>query len=83
MLLLEIKNPYFVPPSLKLETQKWWLEIKTAAPRCTYYFGPFDSFEETVEHQSGYFEDLIEEGCSEIKIKIKQCSPQALTIEEF
>ncbi|MDJ0727953.1 MAG: DUF1816 domain-containing protein [Prochloraceae cyanobacterium] len=83
MLLIERKKSGFVPPNLKIEHQKWWIEIKTAVPRCTYYFGPFDTFEETIEHQGGYVQDLIEEGCFEITLNIKKCRPQTLTIEEF
>lgn len=65
------------------KVQKWWIEINTDIPRCTYYFGPFDRFEEAVEHQEGYVEDLIAEGSREITVNIKKCHPLALTIEIF
>ncbi|NES84519.1 MAG: DUF1816 domain-containing protein, partial [Moorea sp. SIO2B7] len=50
-------------------------------PRCTYYFGPFDSFNEAQSHQPGYIEDLQEEGAEGITVEIKQCQPQILTQE--
>jgi len=83
MLLTETKNPGFASPNLKLKIKKWWIEINTSLPRCTYYFGPFDSCFDAVEHQDGYVQDLVEEGSREITVKIKKCRPQALTIEYF
>ncbi|MCY7274233.1 MAG: DUF1816 domain-containing protein, partial [Phormidesmis sp. CAN_BIN44] len=26
---------------IKAMSTPWWVEIKTAEPNCTYYFGPF------------------------------------------
>ena len=80
---IELMNKHLISEKLKLESQKWWIEINIAYPRCTYYFGPFDTFVETVENQGGYVQDLIEEGYLEININIKKCCPQTLTIEEF
>ncbi|MDJ0725924.1 MAG: DUF1816 domain-containing protein, partial [Prochloraceae cyanobacterium] len=50
---------------------------------CTYYFGPFYTLNEALEHQNGYLEDLIEEGASGIAIAIEKCQPQNLTVEIF
>ncbi|MGF1489854.1 MAG: DUF1816 domain-containing protein [Prochloraceae cyanobacterium] len=72
-----------ISPSLKLEIKKWWVEINTAVPRCTYYFGPFDTLEEAAENQDGYVQDLIEEGSRDITVNIKKCRPQALTLEVY
>lgn len=59
----------------------WWVEIFTEFPRCLYYFGPFDNENEAYEYQSGYQEDLEQEGAKGIVVTIKQCSPQILTQE--
>lgn len=83
MVLIDRRSKGFIPANFKIEIKKWWIEINTDIPRCTYYFGPFDSLQEAVEHQDGYVEDLIEEGCNEIAINIKKCRPRALTIESF
>jgi hypothetical protein len=57
----------------------WWVEIVTAFPCCTYYFGPFASRQEADSAQVGYFEDLKQEGAHGISIQIKQCQPRELT----
>ncbi|MDJ0727012.1 MAG: DUF1816 domain-containing protein [Prochloraceae cyanobacterium] len=67
----------------KREIKQWWVEVNTDVPRCTYYFGPFNTSQEAREHQAGYVEDLIEEGSGQITLNIKKCRPQALTIEVF
>jgi hypothetical protein len=61
----------------------WWIEIVTEKPACTYYFGPFMSAKEAEEHQAGYIEDLEEEQAEGIRVHIKQCQPQTLTICEY
>jgi len=66
----------FSPPSLP-----WWMEVTTENPRCLYYFGPFDSSQEASAHQSGFLEDLQGEGATDIRVEIKQCQPQILTVE--
>ncbi|OKH17081.1 DUF1816 domain-containing protein [[Limnothrix rosea] IAM M-220] len=59
----------------------YWLEITTEQPECTYYFGPFASREEAVSAQSGYLEDLANEGAENIRVNLKRCStPKELTI---
>lgn len=58
----------------------WWVEIKTTYPSCTYYFGDFDNLREAKKYCSGYIEDLQSEGAQGIKVRIKRCEPQLLTI---
>jgi hypothetical protein len=60
----------------------WWVEIKTTTPRCTYYFGPFDSAKEAHLYHYGYVEDLIGEKAHGISVEIKHLQPQSLTIDE-
>lgn len=60
----------------------WWVEVVTQNPRCTYYFGPFLSTKEATNARNGYVEDLEQEGATGIKVQIKRCKPQALTIAE-
>ncbi len=54
----------------------WWVEILTARPYCTYYFGPFESAKEAVLAQDGYIEDLVNEEAQGIAIQIKWCKPR-------
>ncbi|MEG3847370.1 DUF1816 domain-containing protein [Microcoleus sp. herbarium19] len=70
----------FAAPSR--EPQKWWVEIVTDSPRCTYYFGPFDTDKEASSNTPGYIEDLESEGAKRVSIRIKRCQPQDLTIYE-
>ena len=58
----------------------WWVEINTAVPHCTYYFGPFDSQKEAQLSRSGYVEDLHQEEARDIIAVVKQCQPDVLTI---
>ena len=60
----------------------WWVKIDTERPQCTYYFGPFDSAMEAEQSQSGYVEDLEDEGAKGIAVQISQYQPIALTIYE-
>lgn len=60
----------------------WWVEILTARPCCTYYFGPFGSVCEAILAKPGYLEDLLQEGAEEISVQIKWCRPRELTIFE-
>ncbi|PSB59114.1 DUF1816 domain-containing protein [Chamaesiphon polymorphus] len=63
-------------------TPAWWIEIFTAQPKCTYYFGPFDRIWEAETAISGYLEDLHSELAQGIQTKIdKCCQPDLLTIE--
>lgn len=60
-------------------TAAWWVEITTAAPRCTYYFGPFADLAEANYARLGYVEDLTGEGAEGITVTVKRCQPQVLT----
>jgi hypothetical protein len=60
--------------------EKWWVEIVTEVPRCTYYFGPFDTDKEASSNIPGYVEDLESEGAKRLSIRIKRCQPSELTI---
>lgn len=60
----------------------WWVEIATATPCCTYYFGPFLSAQEAVAAQAGYIEDLEDEGAQGLRVVIKRCKPSVVTISE-
>jgi hypothetical protein len=58
------------------------VKIITEKPRCTYYFGPFDSLQEAKLSQAGYIEDLEQEGALKIAVDILQDQPTVLTIDE-
>lgn len=60
----------------------WWVEVVTDSPDCTYYFGPFFSADEAKALQSGYIQDLEQEGARGIVAKVKRCKPDQLTIYE-
>ncbi len=60
----------------------WWLEICTAQPIATYYFGSFDSQLEAELAKAGYIEDLKQEEAEVVTVRIKQCRPRQLTICE-
>lgn len=59
----------------------WWIKVTTDSPLCTYYFGPFDSVQEAANCQTGYLEDLQDEGALGISAKILRIQPQTLTQE--
>ncbi len=58
----------------------WWVKIVTEMPDCTYFFGPFESAGEAQHHESGYIEDLEQEGAQGIAVHILQDQPETLTI---
>lgn len=60
----------------------WWVEVVTEAPKCTYYFGPFATVKGAKAAQVGYVEDLKQEGARGIKVSVKRCKPNRLTIVE-
>jgi hypothetical protein len=60
----------------------WWVKVVTQMPECTYYFGPFDSVTEAKQTQSGYVEDLKQEGAKGIAVHILQDQPKTLTVCE-
>ncbi|NEP89072.1 MULTISPECIES: DUF1816 domain-containing protein [Okeania] len=58
----------------------WWVKIFTTNPCCTYYFGPFFTFEEAKAAEAGYIEDLKDESAQGIQVFIEQSKPVELTI---
>lgn len=59
----------------------FWLKITTKVPKCTYYFGPFNSASEAKLLQPGYIEDLMAEEAQGIHIELKQTAqPEQLTV---
>ncbi|ELS02435.1 protein of unknown function (DUF1816) [Xenococcus sp. PCC 7305] len=67
-------------PWTKYSSLLWWLEITTTNPFCIYSFGPFVSPTIARLHESGYVEDLVEEGAKDITVLLTQCQPKILTI---
>jgi Domain of unknown function (DUF1816) len=68
--------------ALNAYCQAWWIEVFTAQPKCTYYFGPFAGAEEAYLASKGFIEDLECESAQGIEIKIdRHCQPEQLTIE--
>lgn len=67
--------------ALHLMGQAWWVEITTARPHCTYYFGPFATAVEADEAKAGYIEDLESESPQGMQVTIKRCKPVQMTIE--
>lgn len=63
----------------------WWIEVKTAAPPCVYYFGPFRDSQAAAADAAGYVEDLEAEGARGIAVATKRCRPAVLTVvaDEF
>ena len=61
--------------------QAWWIEISTAQPKCTYYFGPFVDEKEAESAMKGYVEDLESESAQGIQAVVKRCKPERLTID--
>jgi Domain of unknown function (DUF1816) len=61
--------------------QAWWVEVFTAQPQCTYFFGPFADFKEASAAVSGYVEDLKDESAQGIQTQVKRCKPTQLTID--
>ena len=70
----------FLTQFFKNNIQQYWIEVKTAKPICTYYFGPFVTHNEANLAQSGFIEDLETENAENISAEIKRCQPQELTI---
>lgn len=64
----------------QFSTGKWWVEVITTQPSCTYYFGPFDNAQEAEAMRPGYLEDLHGEGVESLEVCIKRCQPTSLTI---
>lgn len=67
----------------KQDRLPYWLKITTKVPKCTYYFGPFNSSAEAKSLQPGYIEDLMAEDAQGIHIELEQIArPEQLTICE-
>ncbi len=69
-------------PVLNKSNTPYWIEVSTERPKCTYYFGPFDSAIEAQIYEDGYIEDLVTEKAVGISVETKQCKPESLTICE-
>ena len=60
----------------------WWIKITTAEPNCIYFFGPFESEAEALNHQPGFIEDLEGENAQQIETSLQRSeAPDQLTIE--
>jgi hypothetical protein len=68
--------------ALDLLGQAWWVEISTAEPQCVYYFGPFANAQAADLATAGYVEDLESENAQAIRVQVKRCKPNRLTIDE-
>ena len=60
----------------------WWVEVKTSAPRCIYYFGPFLTAPEAEAAKAGYVEDIENEGAEGLRVSILRCKPVTLTVAD-
>lgn len=64
--------------------KSWWVEIKTDAPTCTYYFGPFEVETEAEMAKKGYIEDLEQEQAQNIRATLLNCKqPDLLTVFDY
>jgi Domain of unknown function (DUF1816) len=79
---LAIDLPTIWTDVLEFVGQAWWVEIFTAQPKCTYYFGPFVNSREAQTAIQGYVEDLENESAQGIQTHVKRCKPELLTIED-
>ncbi|MDJ0696897.1 MAG: DUF1816 domain-containing protein [Mastigocoleus sp. MO_167.B18] len=69
-------------PFLSRSNTPYWIKITTNIPKCTYYFGPFESSKEAEVYEDGYIEDLVQEKALGISVETKQFQPEYLTICE-
>ncbi len=56
--------------------------MKTSAPRCIYYFGPFLTAQEAEAAKAGYVEDIENEGAEGLRVSILRCKPLTLTVAD-
>ncbi len=70
-----------LPSLLTFRKKQWWIKITTEQPQCIYYFGPFENEQEAQDYLPGYIEDLESEQAQGIKVAIKLCNPELLTID--
>jgi hypothetical protein len=75
-------NKFKIFASIIIQTiiSDYWVEVITESPHCIYYFGPFQRFIEAKAACPGYIDDLQTEGALGIKVIIKRCRPDELTI---
>ncbi len=76
-----IKIADLLNSAVDLWGQAWWIEVFTAQPQCTYYFGPFANVQEAIGAMPGYVEDLEDESAQGIQTQVKRCKPHQLTID--
>ncbi len=76
-----LTNAFDLANALDFLERAWWVEVFTAQPKCTYYFGPFAKVEEAIGAASGYVEDLEDEAAQGIQTQVKRCKPHQLTID--
>lgn len=64
--------------------KSWWVDVKTAEPACTYYFGPFDTEQEAELAKQGYVDDLQQEGAKILSATAiaLATAPEKLTVYE-
>ncbi|WP_373542713.1 DUF1816 domain-containing protein [Chamaesiphon sp.] len=67
---------------LYLLGRAWWVEVLTAVPKCTYYFGPFANAHEAALAVVGYVEDLEGESAQGIQTHVRRLKPSQLTIDD-
>lgn len=73
---------YVFDKILNLLTKDWWIEISTDTPHCVYYFGPFTKKDDATKAETGYVEDLTQEGAAVLKLSvIKRPTPAQLTVD--
>ncbi|HEY9691977.1 MAG TPA: DUF1816 domain-containing protein [Oculatellaceae cyanobacterium] len=70
-----------IPTLLNFRNKPWWIKITTEQPQCIYYFGPFENEQEAQNYCPGYIEDIKSEQSQGIKVAIKPCNPELLTID--
>ncbi|MEO6860833.1 MAG: DUF1816 domain-containing protein [Microcoleus sp.] len=64
-------------------SRQWWVEVDTDLPKCTYYFGPYESKDEASNNTNGYIKYLEKKGTKNISINIKEGrQPSQLTARD-
>jgi Domain of unknown function (DUF1816) len=60
----------------------WWLEVGALKPLCIYYFGPFESQQETHTAKHGFLQDLENKNVVLAFACSKFCQPRQLTMDK-
>lgn len=76
------KNFSFSYLNVLAPRKAWWVRIQTENPSYTYYFGPFKQKKEAELSQSGYVEDLFQEGAQIVRVCVEKSAPPELTVAE-